>query len=121
AGQYLGSKGLVDLDHVDVGEVETGAGERLLRSFHRADAHDPRRHARDPTTDNSRERLGAGSVAGAAAGHDHRNRTIVDAGGIAGGCDAAHLEGPQLGECGQIALWTRMLVLGDLDRPGPAP
>src|SRR5947208_2665281 len=40
AGQHLRGEGLVDLDHVDVGEAEPGAGERLFRSFDRADPHD---------------------------------------------------------------------------------
>ncbi len=119
-GENLGGKGLVDLDHVDVGEGQAGARQRLFRRLDRADPHDPRRHPGDAAGDDAGERLGPGGVAGLAAGDDHRHRAVIDARGVAGGGDAALLQRPQPGERGQIGLRARMLVLADLDRPGAA-
>ena len=88
-------EGFVDLDHVDVGEAEAGTRERLLGSFDRADAHDPRRHSRDSAGDDAGERLGPGGVTRLAAGNDHRDGAVIDAGGIAGGRYPALLQRPQ--------------------------
>src|SRR6516162_182707 len=120
AGQHLCRKGLVDLDDVDVGEAEAGAGQRLLRGGDRTDPHDPWRHARDAAADYPGERLSTRPVAGLAAGDDHRHGAVVDAGSVAGGRHPTLLQRPEARERRQIGLRPRMLVLGDLDRPRSA-
>jgi len=95
AGQHLRGKSFVNLDHVDIGEAESGAGERLFRSFDGTDPHDPRRHSRNPAADDANERPGAGRVARLAAGDNHRHRAVVDARGVTRGRHTAFLQRPQ--------------------------
>ena len=42
AGQSLGPEGLVDLDLIDVGQVDSGFSEQSPNGRNRADAHDAR-------------------------------------------------------------------------------
>src|SRR5215831_4453233 len=114
AGQYLGGKGLIDLDYVDVRKAEAGTGERLLRGGNRTDAHDPRRHAGDGASAHPDERFGPRGLTGPAAGNDHRHRTVIDARSVASGRHPALLQWPQFGKGRQIGLRARMFVLGDL-------
>src|SRR5262249_8926949 len=56
AGQRLRGKGLVELDHVEVVGLESGARQRLLRGRDRTDPHDRGVHARGRERLDSRER-----------------------------------------------------------------
>ena len=111
--QRLRGKGLVQLDHVEVADLDAEALHQLLRRRRRADAHDPRRHAGDGGAQNARARCQAVALRRLFAGDNDCRGAIIDSGCIAGG-DRSVLANYRLQRCKFLERRrARMLVLAD--------
>jgi hypothetical protein len=99
AAERLGRKGFVQLDEVEVGDGETGAGQGLLGGGDRAVAHGGGVDAGGGHGANAGHGLHA-ELAGGFGGGDHDGGgTVVERGAVARGDRAPAAEGgPQLGE-----------------------
>ena len=108
--EALRGEGLVQFDHVEVGDLEAEALQQLLGRGRRADAHDPRRHAGDGGAEDAGARGQAVALRRFLASDDQRGGAVIDARGIAGG-DAAVLADDRLQRGERVeAGQARMLV-----------
>ena len=111
AAQYLGGKGLVDLDDVHVVQAQPGAAESFLAGFNRTQTHDAGGNAGDSTAENPCPGLERILLANGFATDQQRSGTVIDAGCITGGDHAVGKQRTQAGKGSQITLWARVLVL----------
>ncbi len=82
--ENLGREGLVELDHVEIGELEAVTFDEPGHGRHRAHAHDARRHAGARRADDARQRLQAIFLDRLPRGDEQGGGAIIDARGIAG-------------------------------------
>ena len=120
AGQRLRSERLIELDHLDVADLEPGAGQRFPRRGDRPDAHDLGGAAGDrdaPDAGQHVEPVLVGVILGA---DQHRGRPVGQRRGGAGGHRAMLVErGLEVGERRLAGLRADAAV--GLDRPAVAP
>ena len=91
-GDALAGEGFVELDHVEVGRLESQPRAEFLRRRHRADAHDAGRNAGRRATKDPRDRGEPVVLRRRLRGDDQRRRAVVDARSVAGGDRAALAE-----------------------------
>ncbi len=109
--QRLRGEGFVQLDHVERLHVQLQAPEQLARRRHRADAHDPRRHARRGGAHHPRPRHEPVLLGRAFAGHEERAGAVVHARGVARRDGPVGAEGClELGEALERGLGPGVLV-----------
>ena len=120
AGERLRSERLIELDHLDVADLEPGAGQRFPRRGDRPDAHDLGGAAGDrdaPDAGQHVEPVLVGVILGA---DQHRGRPVGQRRGGAGGHRAMLVErGLEVGERRLAGLRADAAV--GLDRPAVAP
>ncbi len=110
---------LVQLHHVHSAQLDADAVEQLAGGRHRADPHDPGRHAGRRRTDDPGQRGQTVPGNRRLAGHQQRDRAVVDARRVTGGDSAAVAE--RGGQRGQLLQRRLPGVLVDLDQPGLPP
>ena len=126
AAEHLRGEGLVDFDHVHVGEFQIGARQRLGNGRHRAQAHEARRDAGHRTAHHPRQGLDARALARRTRAEQQGAGAVIDARGITGGDEAVRHQGFQGREllCRGVGAWMLVLVddlhsalpAGDFDR-----
>ncbi len=110
-GEGLGSKGLVDLEEVVVGERRARALEHAADGMHRGDEEPFGRHAGLAVADDACQGPDAQLAGFFAAHHHQRGSAVGDAGRVAGGHDAIGLERrAELGEGFRRRITPRALV-----------
>ena len=121
AGQRLAGEGLVQLDQVEIGDRKPEAVEKLAGRGHRADPHDPGRHAGGGHTQHLDERRQAVTLHRPRRGDDQGGGAVIDAGGVAGRHRPAVADDRlQPGQRLERGVGPRMLVAIDDRRTLPA-